>query len=76
MTSQKLREHVGQIASCTNREAYEWRGSTVMSIYLRELVSGLSSSNVKLRLFRVATQLSYFLTTDYVNLYLLRTKFG
>ena len=29
MTSQKLCEHVGQIASCTNREAYEWRGSTV-----------------------------------------------
>ena len=29
MTSQKLCEHVGRIASCTNREAYEWRGSTV-----------------------------------------------
>ena len=31
MTSQKLCEHVGQIASCTNREACEWRGSTVFS---------------------------------------------
>ena len=29
MTSQKLCERVGRIASCTNREAYEWRGSTV-----------------------------------------------
>ena len=29
MTSQKLCEHVGQTASCANREAYKWRGSTV-----------------------------------------------
>ena len=30
MTSQKLCEHVGRIASCMNREAYEWQGSTVL----------------------------------------------
>ena len=32
MTSQKLCKHVGRIASRTNREAYEWRGSTVQQI--------------------------------------------
>ena len=30
MTSQKLCEHVERIASCTNREAYERRGFTVI----------------------------------------------
>ena len=30
MTSQKLCEHVGRLASRTKREAYEWRGSTVL----------------------------------------------
>ena len=30
MTSQKLCEHVGRIASCKNKEAYEWRGFTVI----------------------------------------------
>ena len=34
MTNQKLCEHVGQIASCTNREACEWRVSTVIAASL------------------------------------------
>ena len=32
MTSQKLCEHVGRIASCTNREAYEWRGFSALQM--------------------------------------------
>ena len=35
----KLCKHVGQIASCTNREVYEWWGSTVFQtvMFLKQI---------------------------------------